>query len=262
MSRPTDRAGNLRPRSGCRDGPGSIRGQRGSQCRRRVCPAACPPWIVSFLVVGLAAASSPEGLWSRPARAKVETWRQEGPAGVRQMPPRERGDLRQRAGAARALGLRRSGRSHAARVWDLARTSDGSLLRGHRRYRQGLPPRCQGRRAVDRASTTRPTPRCFRWSIGPDGTVFAGTGPERPGRQPDRSRSIRPLASTRRSSTSGTWPPTRRATCTPPPGPPASSGSARPTADGRSSMTARQPTCSAWRSGRMGASTPAATARG
>ena len=40
----------------------------------------CPPWIVSFLFVGLAAASSPEGLWSRPARAKVETWRQEGPA--------------------------------------------------------------------------------------------------------------------------------------------------------------------------------------
>ena len=45
--------------------------------------------------------------WAPPAVAKVETWRQEGPDGFRQVPPRRGGDLRQRAGAARPRALSR-----------------------------------------------------------------------------------------------------------------------------------------------------------
>ena len=65
----------------------------------------------------------------------------------------------------------------AERVWDLAQTRDGVVVRGHGRRRQGLSPRAQGRCALGaRLRFERYAGSC-RWSLLADGTVYAGTGP-------------------------------------------------------------------------------------
>ena len=108
-------------------------------------------------------------------RAKVETWRQEGPTAFAKC--HREGVVISDNGRVR-LG-------HALAPWGRWRPSGcgtwlkraRGVIRGHRRRRQGLSPRAQGRCALGRSSTIRAIPRFCRWPVAADGTVYAGTGP-------------------------------------------------------------------------------------
>ena len=106
----------------------------------------------------------------------------------------------------------------------------GASSGGHRRRRQGLGPRAEGRRTwsvVYDASEPTFQAHSSRWSSRPDGISYAGTGPsgqvvnltdpKHPASRPDP-----------RSSTSGTWRAISRATCGGNRPERASSGSGRP----------------------------------
>ena len=93
------------------------------------------------------------------------------------------------------------------------RRATASLLRGHRRRRQGLSPRAKERRRLDRGSTTRPIPRCSPWPPRPMGRSYAGTGPTaRWSTSPIPS--IRPPVPTQGPVHLGPGRRRRRATCT------------------------------------------------
>ncbi len=165
------------------------------------------------------------------------------------------------AGSGSAMRSAPVGSLDAGRVWDLARTRDGVLLAATgdagKVFRR--EPKAD---APGPSSTTPSDSQALSLVVCPDGTVFAGTGPtgqvvnltdpKHPGVAP-RSR---------RSSTSGTWPPTRKGTSTRPPARRSALEASHATASGRCSTTARPRICSAWRSARTARSTPAATAKG
>ena len=114
--------------------------KRGSARRLR------PPWIIPLLVVGMAAASAPEGSWARPARAKVETWRQEGPSAFAKC-HRESVVISDNGRVRLGHAVSPVGSLAAARVWDLARTARRLAAGRDRRFRPGLPPRSASRSA-------------------------------------------------------------------------------------------------------------------
>src|SRR5262249_48905577 len=84
------------------------------------------PWIVPLIFMGFVAAS-PEGLVARPAGAKVETWRQEGPSAFARC-HRESVVISDNGRVRLGRAVSPIGSLPAARVWDLARTRDGSVL--------------------------------------------------------------------------------------------------------------------------------------
>ncbi len=242
-----------RPRSMlCRAGPAPFEDNEDRNATARVCPAASAPWIVSLLVVGLAASlPSPDGLSVAPRR------------GPRSRPGGRRGRRRSPSATARAWSSPTTGgcgSGHAvapvgsltaARVWDLARTRDGSLLAA----------------TGDAGKVFRREPRPDGpWTVLYDADRLAGAlAGRRPGRDDlRRHRSERPGRQPDRPEASGVSPrpegpvhlgPGRRPAGQPLRGHrarPASSGSGRARADGRCSTTARRPTCSAWRSARTG----------
>ena len=133
IDEPKDRpgGGESPPAGGCRAGPGSIEDNEDRNAKARVCPAALSALVVSFLFVGLAAASSPEGLWSRPARAKVETWRQEGPAAFAKC-HRESVVISDNGRVRLGHSVAPVGSLMRRRVWDLARTQRRGPARGDR----------------------------------------------------------------------------------------------------------------------------------
>ena len=210
-------------------------------------PRVRPPWIVVLdaAASGLFVAVTLSLL--NPLWAKVESWRQEGPSAFAKC-HRESVVVSDTGRVRLGHALEPVGTLNAGRVWDLARTRDGVLL-----------------------AATGDSGQVFRREPKPDAlwTVFydstdsqvlslvgmPGRLPVRRARVPTASssiyaiRSTRHLAPTRRSSTSGTWPPVPRATSMPPRAPTASCGSGRERAAGPCSMTASPRICSAWRLG-------------
>jgi hypothetical protein len=142
---------------------------RGSARRPR------PPWIIPLLVVVLAAASAPEGLVIRPARAKVETWRQEGPAAFAKC-HRESVVISDNGRVRLGHAVAPVGSLSAARVWDIARTTDGSLLAATgdsgRVFRRDPKPDAPWTVLYDSADS-----QVLALVACPDGTILAGTGP-------------------------------------------------------------------------------------
>jgi hypothetical protein len=143
--------------------------KRGSARRLR------PPWIIPLLVVGMAAAPGPGGLLTRPARAKVETWRQEGPSAFAKG-HRESVVISDNGRVRLGHAVAPVGSLGAARVWDLARTSDGSLLAATgdsgQVFRRDAKPDAPWSVFYDSADS-----QVLALVACPDGTLFAGTGP-------------------------------------------------------------------------------------
>ena len=134
------------------------------------------PWIILLLLVRTGGDRVAGGPRLAAARAKVETWRQEGPSAFAKS-HRE------------SVVISDNGRvrlGHAVSPVGYARRRPGSgtwpgpaTARCWRR--PAMPARSsaatRSRTAPGPCSTTRPTRRCSRWSSCPDGTIFAGTGP-------------------------------------------------------------------------------------
>jgi hypothetical protein len=192
------------------------------------------------------------------ARAKLETWREESAAAFarghrEQVVISDSGRIR----LGQVLGP--LGTLDAARVWDLARTADGALYAATGDAGKVFRRESKDHTAWSVVYDAKDT-QALALAVLPDGHVVVGTGPS--GQMIDLTDPEHPAtAPIAASSTSGTSPPTRRATCTPRRDLRDSSGSARPAARGRCCSTHGMPTCSAWRWGPTARSTPAATAR-
>ena len=138
-------------------------------------PRFRPPWMVSLQVVamglGLVAAASRPG----PAWATVETWRQEGPTAFAKC--HREGVVVSDNGRVR-LGHAVSpfGSLSAARVWDLARTKDGALFAATGDSGQIFrrEPKADAAWTVSYDANDS---QVLSLVVGPDDTVFAGTGP-------------------------------------------------------------------------------------
>src|SRR5262249_28289208 len=95
--------------------------KRGSARRLR------PQSIISLLFAGLAATVSAIDLLADPALAKVETWRQEGPSAFAKS-HRESVVISDNGRVRLGHAVAPVGSLGAARVWDLARMRDGTVL--------------------------------------------------------------------------------------------------------------------------------------
>ena len=115
----------------------------------------------------------------RRPRAKLETWRQERPRRFAKG-HRERVVISDNGRVRLGQALGPLGTLDAARVWDLARTADGDALRRDRRRGQGLPPRGQGRRRLDRRLRRGRLPGPVAGRRCP--TARSSSGPGRAGR--------------------------------------------------------------------------------
>ncbi len=144
--------------------------KRGSARRLR------PQWIVPILAAALVAAPGPEGLFTRRARAKVETWRQEGPSAFAKA-HRESVVLSDNGRVRLGHAVSPVGTLGAARVWDLARTRDGSLLTATgdsgQVFRLEARPGAGWTVFYDAADS-----QVLALATTSDGTIFAGTGPK------------------------------------------------------------------------------------
>jgi hypothetical protein len=133
------------------------------------------PWIIRLLFFGLVAASSLDGLVARLARAKVETWRQEGPSAFARC-HRESVVISDNGRVRLGHAVSPVGALTAARVWDMARTRDGSLLAATgdsgQVFRRDPKPDSSWTVLYDAADS-----QVLSLVAGPDGTIFAGTGP-------------------------------------------------------------------------------------
>ncbi len=142
--------------------------KRGSARRLR------PPSIIPLLV-GVLAAASPIGLLTGPARAKVETWRQEGPSAFAKG-HRESVVISDNGRVRLGHAVSTVGSLTASRVWDLARTRDGSLLAATgdagQVFRRDGKPDAPWTVLYDSTDS-----QVLALVTCPDGTIFAGTGP-------------------------------------------------------------------------------------
>jgi hypothetical protein len=126
-----------------------------------------------------------------PAMAKVETWRQEGPAAFAKC--RREGVVISESGRVR-LGhaLSTLGSLAAERVWDLAQTADGVLYAatgdGGKVFRREAKGDAPWTVAYDSPDT-----QVLSLVVLPDGTVWAGTGPH--GQIVNLSNATRPVSS-------------------------------------------------------------------
>ncbi len=138
---------------------------------RRVGPSCVSGRVSTFLMVLLVIAGPLAG----PATAKVETWRQEGPSAFARA--HKEGVVISDNGRVR-LGhsVAPVGKLEAARVWDLARTADGSILAATgdsgRVYRRGPKQDAAWSVAYDASDS-----QVLSLVACPDGTLVAGTGP-------------------------------------------------------------------------------------
>ncbi len=124
----------------------------------------------AIIVLGLAT-------WAvAPAAAKVETWRQEGPTAFAKC-HREGVVISDNGRVRLGHALSPLGSLAAERVWDLAQSRDGVVVRRHGRRRQGLSPRAQGRCALDPRLRFDRHPGLVAGRPCPMGRYYAGTGP-------------------------------------------------------------------------------------
>ena len=118
---------------------------------------------------------SPDGLVARPAGAKVETWRQEGPSAFAKS-HRESVVISDNGRVRLGHAVSPVGSLTAARVWDMARMRDGSLLAATgdsgQVFRRGPKPGDAWNVLYDAADS-----QVLSLVALPDGTIFAGTGP-------------------------------------------------------------------------------------
>jgi hypothetical protein len=133
------------------------------------------PWIVSLLFLGMVADWSSEGPLARLARAKVETWRQEGPSAFAKS-HRESVVISDNGRVRLGHAVSPLGTVPAARVWDMARTREGALLAATgdsgQVFRLGPQPGSAWSVLYDAADS-----QVLALLSCPDGTIFAGTGP-------------------------------------------------------------------------------------
>ncbi len=125
--------------------------------------------------VGLAVAAAMGTLVSLPARAKVETWRQEGPAAFAKC-HRESVVISDNGRVRLGHAVAPVGSLSAARVWDLARAVDGSLLAATgdagQVFRREAKPDAPWTVLYDSSDS-----QVLSLATCPDGTILAGTGP-------------------------------------------------------------------------------------
>ena len=138
-------------------------------------PRFRPPWMVSLQVVAVglgvvAAASRPEPAW-----ATVETWRQEGPTAFAKC-HREGVVVSDNGRVRLGHAVSAFGSLSAARVWDLARTKDGTLFAATgdsgQIYRREPKPDSAWAISYDASDS-----QVLSLVVGPDDSVYAGTGP-------------------------------------------------------------------------------------
>lgn len=133
------------------------------------------PWITPLLFSCLAALGLGGCLGSRPAWAKVETWRQEGPSAFAKA-HREGVVLSDNGRIRLGNAVSALGTIPAARVWDLARMRDESILAATgdsgQVFRRGPKPGDAWSVSYHSADS-----QVLSLVAGPDGTIFAGTGP-------------------------------------------------------------------------------------
>jgi WD40 repeat protein len=122
-------------------------------------------WLITFVVA----------CGTMPAVAKVETWRQEGPAAFAKC--RREGVVISDSGRVR-LGhaLSSFGSLAAERVWDLAQTPDGVLYAATGDAGKVFRREAKGDAAWTVAYDSKDT-QVLSLAVLPDGTVYAGTGP-------------------------------------------------------------------------------------
>jgi hypothetical protein len=142
--------------------------KRGSARRHR------PHRIIPLLLAGLAAALA-IGLPAGRAWAKVETWRQEGPSAFAKG-HRESVVISDNGRVRLGHAVAPVGSLSAARVWDLARMRDGSVLAATgdsgQVFRRDTRPDSPWTVLYDSAES-----QILSLVVCPDGTAFAGTGP-------------------------------------------------------------------------------------
>jgi len=90
-------------------------------------PRVRSPWIVSLQAVAVVIGLTASALWSNPAWAKVETWRQEGPSAFAKC-HRESVVISDNGRVRLGHAVAPLGSMSAGHVWDLARTREGLLL--------------------------------------------------------------------------------------------------------------------------------------
>src|SRR5262249_51706863 len=109
------------------------------------------------------------------AQAKVETWRQEGPAAFAKC-HREGVVVSDNGRVRLGQAVTAVGSLRAARVWDLAGTREGALLvatgDAGQVFRRGPKPDVAWNIALDSHDS-----QALALVVCPDGTIFAGTGP-------------------------------------------------------------------------------------
>ena len=132
-------------------------------------------WILSLLLLGSVTASAPDGLVARRAGAKVETWRQEGSSAFAKA-HREGVVISDNGRIRLGHAVSPVGTLKAARVWDLARMRDGSLVAATGDSGQVFrrAPQADSPWTVLYDSTDS---EALSLVVCPDGTIFAGTGP-------------------------------------------------------------------------------------
>ncbi len=144
--------------------------KRGSARRLR------PHRIIPLLSAGLAASIWAFGFPAIPALAKVETWRQEGPSAFAKS-HRESVVISDNGRVRLGHTVTPVGSLGAARVWDLARLRDGSVLAATGDSGQVFRKRDPGADGPWTVLYDSPDSQVLSLVVGPDGTAFAGTGP-------------------------------------------------------------------------------------
>ncbi len=133
------------------------------------------PRIVSLVLIAIVAGRLPEELTDRSVHAKSETWRQEGaPAFARAH--REGVVLSDNGRLRLGHAVEPLGKLNVARVWDLARSSEGALLAATgdagQVHRLGTKPGDAWTLLLDSNDS-----QILALVAGPGITAFAGTGP-------------------------------------------------------------------------------------
>jgi hypothetical protein len=138
-------------------------------------PRVRRPWIVSLQAVAAGLGLAVAALRPDPAWAKVETWRQEGPAAFAKC-HREGVVISDNGRVRLGHAVAPVGSLNAGRVWDLARTREGAVLAATGDSGQVFrrEPRTDAPWTVAYDSDDS---QVLSLVVCPDGSQFAGTGP-------------------------------------------------------------------------------------